>query len=433
MSRSAPLQPLTAVTGESSPAGGMLLRKCSCGQSSSGGTCDECKEKEDESLHRKAASPGRSHQAPPVVHDVLRQHGESLDAGTRTDMEQRFGHDFANVRIHTDAHAADSARAVNALAYTVGQHVVFGAGQFAPSTTEGRHLLAHELAHTVQQRGTSTRRQHRLIVRGSDSAEERAADQAADAVVRGGPVVQYMPSAAPGVMQKKDAPADPCNDSHAKDVANAAAKAEEWLTSVSQWFDAHLALIKKRTPKGGTFGKVGEALFGQLSLLNRHFRYSEIVEKTWRSRFPDSPSWEGSFKEFETLARASHEIRGKFRAVNVSSLGVHCKKPCPAGEEGAEVIGSAHPGSGEYTIYTDCFDKQSAQTKAGVVLHEAFHASFQDFSGDSYEHQKGYPGTSPTKNADSYANFASVVATGNTFRVIEIPVEVEATPKAGTP
>jgi hypothetical protein len=67
-------------------------------------------------------------------------------------MESRFGRDFSKVRVHADLKAAESARAVNALAYTVGRDVVFGAGQYTPSTREGRQLLAHELAHVLQQR-----------------------------------------------------------------------------------------------------------------------------------------------------------------------------------------------------------------------------------------------------------------------------------------
>ena len=67
----------------------------------------------------------------------------------------RFGHDFAHVRVHADAGAAESARSVHALAYTVGSDVVFGAGQYAPGTRAGKQLLAHELAHVVQQSGRS--------------------------------------------------------------------------------------------------------------------------------------------------------------------------------------------------------------------------------------------------------------------------------------
>ncbi|HEU0304364.1 MAG TPA: DUF4157 domain-containing protein [Gaiellaceae bacterium] len=90
--------------------------------------------------------------APPVVQDVLRSPGRPLEPSVRGEMESRFGHDFSNVRVHTDSRAAESAHAANANAYTVGSNVVFGAGRYAPATHEGSRLLAHELAHTVQQR-----------------------------------------------------------------------------------------------------------------------------------------------------------------------------------------------------------------------------------------------------------------------------------------
>lgn len=89
--------------------------------------------------------------APPIVHDVLNSSGQRLDAATRSFMEPRFGRDLSSVRIHTDRQAAESARAVNARAYTVGNSVVFGRGEYAPQSAEGRRLLAHELAHTMQQ------------------------------------------------------------------------------------------------------------------------------------------------------------------------------------------------------------------------------------------------------------------------------------------
>ncbi len=96
--------------------------------------------------------------ASPVVHDVLRGPGQPLDAKTRAFMEPRFGHDFSRVRVHADAKAAESARAVQAQAYTVGRNVVFGAGQYAPGTDAGRRLLAHELTHVVQQGGGQVQR-----------------------------------------------------------------------------------------------------------------------------------------------------------------------------------------------------------------------------------------------------------------------------------
>ena len=89
-------------------------------------------------------------EAPPIVHDVLNSPGQPLDAPTRAFFEPRFGHDFSQVQVHADERAAESARAVNAQAYTVGHHVVFGTGQCSGYLSGGR-LLAHELTHVVQQ------------------------------------------------------------------------------------------------------------------------------------------------------------------------------------------------------------------------------------------------------------------------------------------
>jgi hypothetical protein len=128
-----------------------VQRKCACG-----GTCDDCKDEEPH-LQRAAASsvPAVSSglaDAPAHVGDVLGSGGEALDASTRVYMESRFGHDFAAVRIHRDAGAAASARAVATHAYTVGRDIVFASGQYTPETTAGRRLLAHELSHVLQQR-----------------------------------------------------------------------------------------------------------------------------------------------------------------------------------------------------------------------------------------------------------------------------------------
>lgn len=107
-------------------------------------------------LHRASvASDGGPFTAPENVHDVLRTSGQPLDAGTQALMESRFDHDFSAVRIHTDAAGADSARDVNARAYTVGSHVVFGANAYDPHSATGQRLLAHELTHTIQQGGTT--------------------------------------------------------------------------------------------------------------------------------------------------------------------------------------------------------------------------------------------------------------------------------------
>jgi Domain of unknown function (DUF4157) len=127
--------------------------------------------------------------APPVVDDVVRSPGRSLDLETRASMEARFGHDFSRVRIHTGPRAAEAVRAVDARAFTVGPDVVFDQGLYEPRTTTGKRLLAHELAHVVQQDGaTRTRPSAGLPLRlsaGRGSAPEAAADRAADATVTG--------------------------------------------------------------------------------------------------------------------------------------------------------------------------------------------------------------------------------------------------------
>ncbi len=101
----------------------------------------------------KKEAPPSPYQSdvPLIVHDVLRSPGQPLDQATRAFFEPRFGHDFSGVRVHTGSRAAESARAIDALAYTVGQDVVFGAGQYSTQSYEGLKILGHELAHTIQQ------------------------------------------------------------------------------------------------------------------------------------------------------------------------------------------------------------------------------------------------------------------------------------------
>lgn len=103
-------------------------------------------------IQRKADSnAGLSAAAPPIVHEVLSSPGEPIETETRAMMEHRFGRDFSQVRIHRDARAGDSARAVDALAYTVGSDIVLGPGQAPGHDPASQRLLAHELAHVVQQ------------------------------------------------------------------------------------------------------------------------------------------------------------------------------------------------------------------------------------------------------------------------------------------
>ncbi|HYH08444.1 MAG TPA: DUF4157 domain-containing protein [Thermoanaerobaculia bacterium] len=155
----------------------VVQRKCGCG-----GTCGACSN-EKKKVQRRALGdtmPG----LPSSVTRVLGEPGAPLDPNTRTMMESRFGHSFADVRVHTDTHAAASAAAIDAAAYTAGTHIVFGTRRFEPHTTEGRRLLAHELAHVVQQRNGTALPEG---VGPANDPHEREADRVADAVVARGP------------------------------------------------------------------------------------------------------------------------------------------------------------------------------------------------------------------------------------------------------
>jgi hypothetical protein len=197
MTTLAPLVPAgkSGVAGQSSAGSLKLQRKCACGAGASEltGQCEGCGKatlgvqrslsigRSDDPLEHEAdrvaaevtAATGTAGRVPPRVQrmtsatlaegaggavpasvgSALTQAGRALEPPVRRDMEDRFGQDFSRVRVHDDAVAAKSARDVQAHSYTVGSDIVFGAGRYVPTSREGRHLLAHELTHVVQQGG----------------------------------------------------------------------------------------------------------------------------------------------------------------------------------------------------------------------------------------------------------------------------------------
>lgn len=198
----------------------ILQRKCACGQQTiAGGECQACRKENETNLQRSSINRGpvnrHDESVPPIVHDVLNSPGQPLDPATQAFFEQRFSYDlsdvparpierkstsgklsigasndpfeqeadlvamrvmrspaldesngfamrprydFTQVRVHNDPRAAESARSVSALAYTVGRDIVFGEGQYEPGTVNGKRLLAHELTHVVQQQAMATPR-----------------------------------------------------------------------------------------------------------------------------------------------------------------------------------------------------------------------------------------------------------------------------------
>jgi hypothetical protein len=191
---------------------GLLQRKCSCGAQSHGNSeCAECAKKHN-TLQRKLTigasndpleaeadrvadqvmtgtmrdridgaalriqrlgstrADSSETETPPSVDRALSDSGQPLESMLRRDMQQRFGYDFSHVRVHAGDAAAQSAREINANAYTVGHDIVFAASRFTPGTTAGQHLLAHELTHVVQQSGADGLR----VASGSGAVAARA-------------------------------------------------------------------------------------------------------------------------------------------------------------------------------------------------------------------------------------------------------------------
>jgi hypothetical protein len=149
---------------------------------------------------RAVGNPNASF-VPPIVSKILRSPSQALDATTRSFFETRFAHDFSQVRVHTSREATESARAMDALAFSVGPHIVFNAGCFNPATATGRKLLAHELTHIIQQtRGG--------VQPAESPCAEREARANAEAIERSSAPIQTSQKAALGIArQEKNAPA----------------------------------------------------------------------------------------------------------------------------------------------------------------------------------------------------------------------------------
>ena len=128
--------------------------------------------------HLPASGLGQSAAASETVPQAVSGSGGALDPAVRGEMEQRFGRDFSGVRVHTDPNAVASARALSARAYTVGADIVFDRGHYAPQSSTGKRLLAHELTHVVQQSGGKSSAPGKAVQR--DWRDDLASDMARD-------------------------------------------------------------------------------------------------------------------------------------------------------------------------------------------------------------------------------------------------------------
>lgn len=195
---------------------GESRRACPCG-----GGCPACASSANSDVRRKASREGgggKGEGPMRLVREVLRSAGRPLDASARALMEPRFGQDFSRVRVHADDGAARAARSIDAHAFTVGRHIVFGEGRYTTSDERGRFTLAHELAHVVQQRGAPAPRVQASPAVGESSGEAEAeADAAAARVVSGQSVGGTLRARAPSALQRAvNAPILPFNQPDAQ-------------------------------------------------------------------------------------------------------------------------------------------------------------------------------------------------------------------------
>ncbi len=172
----------SAISRMLAPQGPPTIRR-TCAECAGGARCSRCEE--EEGLLRRSSdgtasgSVASTRDLVEIVRPVIETGGSPLDLGTRLFMESRFGYDFSAVRIHTDPRAAASAPALGALAYTLGRHVVFAPGRYAPASREGQRMLAHELSHVIQHERVGPAWWSGLALGRVDDPAEGEADRAA--------------------------------------------------------------------------------------------------------------------------------------------------------------------------------------------------------------------------------------------------------------
>ena len=351
---------------------GILQRKCDCGQQTiAGGECSACNKERKSTLRRSAIGHDSGNSlgsaVPSIVNEVLNSPGQPLDAETRAFMEPRFGRDFSRVRLHSDAKAAQSAQAVNALAYTVGNDIVFGSRQLVSDSQPHQFVLAHELAHVIQQadapQGGSLR-----IAPTNDPAEVAADNAARDALANNQPRPQR---GAGRYLQRLGANAG-CTTAQAAAIHQAIFDANSWVGKAVRALAASPLTRRTLTALTHNFGAAGTAA--------------------------NAPAISAVLSAGRTdMNRNPYSCAGAADATCSSS-------PC-----GYTTAAGVHAS----VICTNTSTLTDPVIRAGCVLHEAIHASDATMTADDYSgwfghsgSTAGYPGATPLTNADSYTTLA---------------------------
>lgn len=348
----------------------------------------------------------RGQVLPRVVNDVVRSGGRALDPALRAWAEPRFGRDFSGVRVHADERAAASAQAVDAAAYTAGQHIVFGRHEFRPDTAAGRHLLAHELAHVAQQAPgaeASSGAWQRISPPGG--ASEVEAGRAADAVMAGSPGAgaALKTPAAPGAIARQPA-ANPV--SCTAGVNGAPANVETVLDSAQTLAILAVTLAQSNLSSlqldavlpglGAGGGVTMPAGPSAVAYANRFGLPTAAGGGKFRNRL----SGDKFPSQAEALVDESRSLSDRYSRISDTladdTFRYRCiPNPTPANSCGADCSTRAAFGCPSLIMLCPRFWTFSLDAMAQLLIHEVAHSIFR------IEHQHGFT------HADCYAAFAA--------------------------
>lgn len=402
---------------------GVLQRKCDCGQHTGGGECEDCKKKKsDEKTSRDpllqrstingalANDRGRNgavrNRVPSIVHEVLRSPGQPLDAASRAFFEPRFGQDFSQVRVHSNARAAESAEAVGALAYAHGRNVVFAKGQYSESSDKGRRVLAHELAHVSQTAGLGDNGSPTRISSPSETSEIEAEAMAQSAtngtkVAADGPAAARHPSSsAIGKLSRLVGPAsthcNPGTNGVPTDPLNALTAVEAHARGLAEAAAILLTIESAAVGMGIKTGAVFQAYQNRFGLPPRSGkgflnRLSGKVKQTQDEAMQGE--LDGLSARFDRMDSNFGQVlryRCIHGAVSLDDCDTHCKGRAASACQGVKTI-----------FLCPSFWAIPDASKATLLIHESFHMLF------------GFPGHGGAgvgrnmRHAECYASFVS--------------------------
>ena len=395
---------------------GLLQRKCACGGSPGpSGECDECRKKREAGLLQRKSLGGattaqcstvnpRHTEVPPLVHEVLRTAGRPLDGAVREFMEPRFSHDFSGVRVHTDAAAANAANAVQARAFTDGRNIVFGTGEYAPSTPKGKRLLAHELTHVVQQSNGISRQASDRIGPANDPAEVEA-DHMADKVVASDslPAPSPISRQRPGVISRQGT-SSPVNCPAGRHGAPAAAdqvldRLEMFAILATTLASSDLSMLQLDAVLPGLGAGGGFTMPTGTRMQNYRNRFG-LPTASGGGKFRNRLSGASFPSQAQALVEEAKSLQGRYSRIADFLAGSRIRFLCithsiTIGGCTADCSQASAFGCPTVIILCPNFWTFSPATQSQLLIHEAAHSLFGILHGHNFSH------------ADCYAAYAA--------------------------